>query len=1551
MLLNSTNLSHQNDLKRMLQAGSSSDLEHLAAALLGRLLGVPITVAKPGFQHGADAGSVGEQGRRLRLECKKYGDSSNLNIRELLGEIDQALARDEALEAWVLIATRDVSEQIRQSLVQKGERIGIPVPIIDWTVGDEVAPLAALCASAPDLVEQKFSKSVGAAASALQAVSGEAIKTLKRNLQFWCLGFESLRAQSHKHLDRIWTSPKDSKALLGQNTAGGNETKKVRRAGVYKELCTWWRRPASDDAPVSVVGLEGVGKTWATLDWLVDHKEEQPIILTISSSMATSITSVSETRVKQFLADRLHEISGKRDSEHWLRRLENMLKRPVAEGPVLTVFFDGLNQEPSVQWLPLFKLLQGAAFAGRIRVIVTTRTHYFEDRLQKLRGLISPTMRVDVGAYDLAPGSELDQMLEFEGLDRNNLHSNVIKLACNPRLFKLVIRFRKQLAEPGHATLHRLLWEYGRDTFGVFADKSFSENDWEDWLREIAQQYREGIKEFSVNSLGNTVIRPDLTAYEVYARLSDIIDGQFAERNQAGNWQLSPVLVAHALGVALLNHLDQVDSPTFDTLNGRLTKWLDPILGFDNSAEILRAAVLILVWQVRAEPSPIAGVLVTALLQAQNVTDDHRQELAKLASSLTTALLDAIEHSDSPNQSSPLLWSVNTLRNIPKTDSAAFTTIVERARRWLSIVSRDVDSRPDANTETEKWRSQKFVNRIGVDCSGPVTVAGIELELVDHTEGLIQSAIPSIIEGFPLASARPVFEAAAIVLAIRDRSESWDGLRWLCLLNEADPDDTTISLRSLSEQVRTRIPEPGVHPDLPKRIAALLLWLTGHEEDDEAAASINPGLARPASYEEDYLPQPSRSIWFPLERRHADLVFKDPELSSLGRVNQVNELWLDPHFEPPDSFVQEICKMASGIMAENLHPYAGHSAEIHEFDQLEPVLARCAPGLLANLVRRKMRSIGTSPPESRYWNSTHATDHLVLACKAEAAAARTLRCSGCEDDEANEHFAAYRLLLLEIRDLGAQDQFDTLMDAGLENIFASVTEILRRPTPTEVDALIKRYGAGPYTQQLNLLTLLSLVPVELTDKAWLWVQNFANQNTDNDRRFGFRLLAGTDPMRFGQSLEAEGWSWRPDQNIEINHHGTHALIKATSNIPFEKLAPRLAPWRLLEAARLRGAAGHEVGKACAIFGQILAGDGIEEPDPGSILSVDTTKIWPWPSTFFARPRPSQDSHENFQMAFDPELRTQVFRRAIDTAVSRVTAARQSGASFYLMPMNPEDFVPVLKHAPDIVEKWLEGMSAPTTDFERRIRLAESAFLALCETLLVHNPELGTQLWRILRDTVTIQYLGLAEVDDLLHMVFRAPDSQAVAKLQREVADRKYSNTDQDLFDLAIAASSNGKADWLANLVKEDRKSEFAWRRRRSEMLAGFAFDNELPIPKAWPAGEIRTDHATLTRNMARSRWREACARHWWRAFLSARNPVDAYAAWILFLRSADRRAWVWMSREAEKLNVSDDFQKLKMDHARLNKSRLRETATKRYNELDRKYLCRNTVEGISPWPG
>ena len=610
---------------------------------------------------------------------------------------------------------------------------------------------------------------------------------------------------------------------------------------------------------------------------------------------------------------------------------------------MLTIFFDGLNQEPSVQWLQLFKTLQSESFANRIRTIATVRNHYFEDKLNSLKGLVTKAVRVDIGEYDTAPGGELDKMLGFEGLRQQDLPPDVLQLARNPRLFKLVVRFRKNLTKPGQATVHRLLWEYGRDSFGVLVNRSFSKNEWKDWLKEIARKKREGITEFSTRSIGETVKSPELTERDVYIRLSDIVDGQFSEKDQEGHWKLNPVLVAHALGIALLNHLERVDHKTFDKLYNKLTEWFEPVSSLDEPAEILRAAISVLVEQGQAEQSAVTGVLVTTLLQSQNVTDTHRNELVNLGSSLCSALLDVVEQSGSSSQSSARFWAVKALRNIPRTDSGVQDLIIKRVSRWLGVISRDVTDPPITDAESEKARSQRFIERIGVDHPGPVTVAGVELELVDYLEDSVQEVIPSLIEGFPLISALPVFQLAAVAFAIKGNSKIWQGLKWLCLLNEVNPDEVAIALRGQSDQILNQTLEPAVHPDLAKRIAALLRLLTCMEEDDKVAASIDPGLDRHFSYEKDYLAQPGRSRWFRLERRHASEVLKDTQLSPIYRSDRIDDLWLDPNFEPPDSFVSEISSEASVIEVEKLHPYTGQSGELRKFEQLERTLARLCP--------------------------------------------------------------------------------------------------------------------------------------------------------------------------------------------------------------------------------------------------------------------------------------------------------------------------------------------------------------------------------------------------------------------------------------------------------------------------------------------------------------------------------------------------------------------------------------------------------------------------------
>jgi hypothetical protein len=1141
-------LKNQEELKRELQNETrASKLESLAAALLGGLLGVPMAVAKSGFQHGGDAGPAGQQERRFRLECKRYGDTTRLSDRELLGEIDQAIARDEALEAWFLIATRSVPEQLAQDLVKKGENIGVPVVIIDWK-DHELAPLSALCASDPDLVEAKHSAKAGALARALQPVSADAIAMLQRNLQSWCLGFGALRIQSHKKLDEIWNSPRASNAELGQNAAGGSQVKRIRRTTVHEALNAWWRGPARSEAPAVVIGWDGVGKTWAILDWLVDSKDKQPIVLIMPSSSVAALLSISEISAKRFLAERLYEVSGVRDSDHWLRRLHYLLKRPADEGPVLTVFFDGLNQEPLVNWLSLLKVMQGDTFAGRVRLVLSTRTYYFDEKLSKLQGLMVPPIPVVVDRYDTTPQGELDQMLGFEGLVRSDLHSDLIDLARTPRLFKLVVRFRERFVEAGQVTVHRLLWEYGRDTFGERAGTSFSETEWRAWLREVAQKYRNGVREFSVKSLGEMASRPDLSAREVYARLSDIIDGRFAILDQAGNPQLTPAVVAHALGAALLAHLDTVTAPTYATLDAELMQWLDPIAGLDQRAEILRASVSIVVERGCPTVSPLVGVLVTAWLQTQNVPDGHRRELVALAPHLTDALLDAVEQSDTPTHASARLWAVEALRAIPRTDAASLTAIFTRVRHWFSIISRDVYRHPEANPDVEKRRSAHFEHLIGVDFPGPIRVVGVDLELVDQTDNVLQATAPSIIEGFPLAKAQPIFEVAAVALAISRRDEGWDGLKWLCLLNEVDPDEMAMALRELSEAVRHRTPEPHVHPDLGARVAALLLCLSGQERDEDTAASIDPPLGRVLSYEEDYLPRPGRSF-FALERRHAGAALRDAELPLLTRVQRTKDLWLDPTFELPTAFVEEVRTAAAGIEVNKLDLYGAPTIEDYNFEELEPVLARCAPDLLADIVCRKLQSAAVCPADSRYWNAISATDHLVLAGETESAAARTLRLNGKEADETGECYASSRLLMVGLQGLDTQAQFDELIRANLKYILSDFKEVLRIPTPHDVDAMIARYALGSPKQQDDLLNLLSIHPVEFSDSAWSWIEGFAKQEGHELRGLAFRTLTISDATRFGRMLVAEGWSWNSGAHLWVNHYGTGLLSRPRELFP------------------------------------------------------------------------------------------------------------------------------------------------------------------------------------------------------------------------------------------------------------------------------------------------------------------------------------------------------------------------------------------------------------------
>ena len=69
---------------------------------------------------------------------------------------------------------------------------------------------------------------------------------------------------------------------------------------------------------------------------------------------------------------------------------------------------------------------------------------------------------------------------------------------------------------------------------------------------------------------------------DVFRRLSDIVDGDFAKPGLAGHFELTSTLVAHALGAALLDHLGEPAQSDRDSVEKKLADWLDPI------AELMR---------------------------------------------------------------------------------------------------------------------------------------------------------------------------------------------------------------------------------------------------------------------------------------------------------------------------------------------------------------------------------------------------------------------------------------------------------------------------------------------------------------------------------------------------------------------------------------------------------------------------------------------------------------------------------------------------------------------------------------------------------------------------------------------------------------------------------------------------------------------------------------------------------------------------------------------------------------------------------------------------
>ncbi|OWQ35567.1 hypothetical protein [Pseudomonas sp. DrBHI1] len=1537
-------------LRKILQEDvKAAQFEKLVAALISDMTGVGIAVAKTGFQHGGDAGPSGRQGRRFRIETKRYADKTSLSDRELLGEVDDALGRDPALECWILAATREAPEQLELSLMRKADQTGVPIIIIDWKSNGFPA-LAALCTHSPGIVLELAGKEASDICRALLPEAEKALARLAKDLASWGAGYERLRALACERLQQLWTSPSKSTALLGQNAAGGACPSTVRRSSSFTALSQWWSSEASE-APAVVVGLDGMGKTWATLDWLVNRSTQLPLILVISSNAMADFGEVSEGALKRLLAQQLLAMTQSREMEHWLRRIDRLLQQPTAEGPGLVVFFDGINQEPSVNWTLLFAQLQSEPFSGHVRVILSTRKHHFEQNLGKLRKLVVAPLRINVDLYDDAPGGELDQRLLAEGMVRSDLHEDLLPLARTPRLFKLVVQFKERLVDGGQVTVHRLLWEYGRDSFGERAGISFSELEWRQWLQGMAERYLGGIRQYTLSELAGMAARPDLSHQEVARRLSDIVDSQFIESSTVTGMQLSDTLVNHALGMALLHHLDELGKQGEQIVTQDLNTWLDPIAALDQRSEILRAAVSIMVEREDQTSDQVSAALVSEWLSSQNIPTQHASELIRLASALVSPLLSTIERAGEAAQRTARLWAVKALRSTSREDTSIRSAVIQRASAWLKSISRDYEP-PRGGEVQNNARAARFIERIGSDIDGCRTVLGIPIELVESKRIQHEALIPLLLEGYPLADALPVFELAAITLAIRARNELWEDFQWMCLLNPVDFSETAQAIKVRADALLDSTPEAGVHPQLAARCSALLLWLSGDENNEVVASARNPALDK-RDYEKNYLNDPARSP-YRLERRHAIQALETSDLAIRVRIDRTRLFWIDPTFVPPTQFSEEAATYLRALDPLVLDRERGSTPADHFFEQSLPAMARTAPQALIDKLREKHTSLSVRPSASIGTAAASFCREFLLFNTAAAQAAqihriaRTQSCdaeSTCSEDEA---VLINHLLIMECAAQDPLQQVISVMEADLPVLYLDLLQTLKPLSSSELDQLIARYAAGSAKQISDLLDIFSMQPC-LNEAVWQWLEHQLDVAPPRQRAAILRLCCHSNRARLGQRLNTINWHWGNEESIEAAHWGSLGVIAASLGWPYEQVCERIAPWLLLKSLKMRDASVSDIQLCFGYISAVIDAPLPNLPEPGSEISVRLADRSKWPECFTVSPsREAEGTSLEQLLAWNTEEQVEAQQKAARTAIQRVKEMRNSGARFYLQDFSAADFLPVINQLPAAVDHWLSGAADDTLDFRRRLRLAEGFYLALCEALFQVGLSEATLLWGRLRTHMSTKFTGVAGVSELKHLLFRVPTSEMVEKLLVSLLDLSESNTDSALLEVSICAFVNGRQDWLDAVIEEDLSSGVTWRRQRGMRLIGLSCGNRLPVDIEWPVGILDQPTSRATENTM-CRYQNACARHWWDHYWKVDGSADAYLAWNLFCASADRRVYGW-------LNLQDCGKQLpalerarRMANFQLNEDQLKAAIKKREKDLDGQFLGRATVRHVGPW--
>jgi hypothetical protein len=283
------------------KSSGPQSFEDLLRELLSSLTGEPYYLSSSGWQGGIDGI---DRARAIGFEAKRYGET-DLDLRSLLGEIDQATRERPDLQLWILATTGDLTAQERKQLEDSAAAHGLALLVLaDGDLSVPFHPVAGLCAVLPEgvcevLGDPEWRDPRKDAVFSLDEVRAE-LEEIAASPEFVLF-----RARLEKELRELPTWRffvqrqnqrlkrailEDSKVRLGTHF----DRDKVISRTIKPELDQWLTAAMSSHEPhlAAVLGERFDGKTWMVLDWLVDGLESMDVPVFFLGSTLSAISGM-----------------------------------------------------------------------------------------------------------------------------------------------------------------------------------------------------------------------------------------------------------------------------------------------------------------------------------------------------------------------------------------------------------------------------------------------------------------------------------------------------------------------------------------------------------------------------------------------------------------------------------------------------------------------------------------------------------------------------------------------------------------------------------------------------------------------------------------------------------------------------------------------------------------------------------------------------------------------------------------------------------------------------------------------------------------------------------------------------------------------------------------------------------------------------------------------------------------------------------------------------------------------------------------------------------